>query len=78
MYFLKSDVVSFVRNWCSFFCRSVYIQKFWLKPLSSKNMRLHKCKKMLKKRKQFHAVSHPSTNQAQRCLTSVIGREPAW
>ena len=27
------------------------------------------------------AVTHPSTNRAQRCLTSVIGREPvlsAW
>ena len=22
------------------------------------------------------AVTHPSTNQARRCLTSVIGREP--
>ena len=24
------------------------------------------------------AVSHPSTNQARRCLTSVIGREPVY
>ena len=24
------------------------------------------------------AVTHPSTNQAQRCLTSVIGREPVY
>ena len=25
-----------------------------------------------------HAVTHRSTNQAQRCLTSVIGREPVY
>ena len=24
------------------------------------------------------AVTHPSTNQARRCLTSVIGREPVF
>ena len=24
------------------------------------------------------AVTHPSTNQARRCLTSVIGREPVY
>ncbi|KAF4531018.1 hypothetical protein B566_EDAN018941, partial [Ephemera danica] len=24
------------------------------------------------------AVTHPSTNRAQRCLTSVIGREPVF
>ena len=45
-----------------------------------------KCGKVKKKKNAYNtccsqAVTHPSTEQARRCLTSVIGREPvlsAW
>ena len=42
-----------------------------------------KKKKKIKKTKVYstrysQAVTHPSTNRARRCLTSVIGREPVF
>lgn len=37
-----------------------------------------KCKKNANSTRGSQAVTHPSTNRARRCLTSVIGREPVY
>ena len=55
--------------------KSIYVSIFWLIAELSVNG-LSKRKAKVYDTRYSQAVTHPSTNRARRCLTSVIGREP--
>ena len=48
------------------------------KKKKKKNRRKEEEEKKVYSTRYSQAVTHPSTNRARRCLTSVIGREPVF